>query len=89
MNFNLLSYVKKYLRESLEGIPHLDNPDMFNIKSHLLLRDGSTGIEYTVSDVNLSDPQNPIIRCYRYNPGDDTRFYLDINKKDFKNYELA
>jgi len=85
----MLKFVKKYLRESLGGIPNLDNPDMFSIKNHLIIRDGTTGIEYTVSDVDLSDKENPVIKCYRYNPGDDTRFYLNINKEDFKNYELA
>ena len=67
----------------------MDNPEKFSLSSHLLIRDNDTGIEYTVSDVDISDVQNPKLTCYRYNPEDSTTFYLDITKEDFDKYSLA
>tara|TARA_Y100000034_G_C6703415_1_gene310350 strand:- start:70 stop:339 length:270 start_codon:yes stop_codon:yes gene_type:complete len=82
-------FAKKYLisllRESLNGIPNSDNPDVFSIKKSLLLVDDDTGIEYTVSDVDISDIDSPVIKCYRFNP-DGTRAYIDIPKQEFKKY---
>jgi hypothetical protein len=80
---------KKFLVESLDGLPHLDNPDKFSISKHLLIKDDETGIEYTVSDIDISDAKNPKITCYRYEPDDLTTFYIDIEKKDFDKYSLA
>jgi len=80
---------KKYLTESLAGIPKRDNPDKFSIGRHLLIRDKSTGIEYTVSDIDIADELNPQITCYRYDPEDATTFYLNVDKNDFDKYELA
>ena len=83
------SIIKKYLIESLGSVPHLDNPDKFSIGLHLLIRDDETGIEYTVSDIDLSDTANPKFTCYRYSPNDDTTYYLDVEKEDFDKYSLA
>ena len=80
---------KTFLIENLGGIPHLDNPEKFSLASHLLIRDDSTGIEYTVADVDVSDEANPILTCYRYSPDDSTTFYIDISKEDFEKYSLA
>jgi hypothetical protein len=80
---------KKFLVESLGGIPHLDNPEKFSITNHLLIRDDESGIEYTVADIDLSDASNPKITCYRYDPENSTTFYVDIYKGDFDTYSLA
>ena len=80
---------KKYLIESLDAIPHRDSSDKFSIGRHLLIRNIMTGIEYTVADIDIVDESNPQITCYRYDPQDDTTFYLNIDKKDFDKYELA
>jgi len=81
--------IRSYLVESLGGAPHLDNPDKFSIGRHLLIRDNNTGIEYTIADIDISDSQNPVLTCYRYDPNESTTFYVDIGKEDFKKYSLA
>jgi hypothetical protein len=81
--------ISTYLVESLDGTPHLDNPDKFSIGRHLLIRDNDTGIEYTVADINVEDSQNPVLTCYRYDPREATTFYVDIGKEDFSKYSLA
>ena len=80
---------KSFLVENLGGIPHLDNPEKFSLSSHLLIRDDNTGIEYTVSDVDVTDSDNPTLTCYRYDPDESTTFYIDISKEDFDKYSLA
>jgi|ETNvirnome_2_300_1030623.scaffolds.fasta_scaffold19218_2 hypothetical protein len=84
-----IDFTKKFLiqllKEELSGIPNMDNPDLFSIKKSLVIRDDDNGIEYTVSDVDLTDVHNPAIKCYRYNL-DGTRAYIDIDKNQFKNY---
>lgn len=89
MNSNIKMITKKYLIESLAGIPHRDNSDKFSIGRHLLIRDKATGIEYTVADIDIADESDPQITCYRYDPKDATTFYLNIDKSDFDKYELA
>lgn len=89
MSKNIKEIAKYFIVESLGGLPHLDNPDKFSVSSHLLIRDDDTGIEYTVSNVDLSDQDNPKLTCYRYDPQDSTTFYLDITKEDFDKYSLA
>ena len=78
-------FLVQLLTETLEAVPAFDDPEIFSIKKSLLIKDDDTGIEYTVSDVDLSDGNNPTVKCYRYNP-DKTRAYLEIDKQDFKNY---
>ena len=89
MYLNFKNVVKEYLIESLDAVPHLNNSDKLSIGRHLIIRDEETGIEYTISDIDLTDESNPQITCYRYSPTDETTFYLDINKEDFKKYSLA
>tara|TARA_R100000657_G_C4587679_1_gene47649 strand:- start:85 stop:351 length:267 start_codon:yes stop_codon:yes gene_type:complete len=79
---------KKFLKENLSGLPHLDNPEKFSIGKHLLIKD-ENGIEYTVYDVDIGDIDNPVLTCYRYDPKEDTTFYIDISKEDFGNYTVA
>lgn len=88
MKNNLLEITKKFLRENLSSLPHLDNPEKFSIGRHLLIKNNE-GIEYTVYDVDISDISNPIITCYRYEPTEDTTFYIDIPKEEFSNYSIA
>lgn len=86
---NKKEVIRAYLVESLDGTPHLDNPDKFSIGRHLLIRNNDTGIEYTVADINVGDSQNPVLTCYRYDPSEATTFYVDIEKEDFSKYSLA
>lgn len=85
MSRNLLEYAK-FVIESLGGVPNLDNPDIFLIKNDLVIRHKKTKIEYTVEKVDLSDPKHPILFAYRYTPEGDKK-YIDIPKKEFKEYE--
>jgi hypothetical protein len=83
-----VDFAKKFLirllKENLDGIPHLDDPEQFSIKRSLVIKDDN-GIEYTVSDIDLADTDNPILRCYRYNL-DGTRSYIDLDKNKFSDY---
>jgi len=81
----IFEYAKTMI-EHLGGVPNLDNPNLFSIKSDLVIRHKDSRIEYTIEKVDLSDVKNPTIFAFRYTP-DRIKKHITINKKEFKEYE--
>ena len=70
------------------GLNELKKDDAKFLKSPLLIKHTS-GVKYTVDNVNIDDVKNPIVTAYRYDSEGDELVEIEITKKEFKDYEAV
>ena len=70
------------------GLNELKKDDAKFLKSPLLIKHTS-GVKYTVDNVNIDDVKNPIVTAYRYDSEGGESVEIEITKKEFKDYEAV
>ena len=58
------------------------------IKKFFKVADTDSGLDYTVGNIDMRNPENPVMNCYRYEDNGD-RVDIFIDKKNISNFERA
>jgi|2_EtaG_2_1085320.scaffolds.fasta_scaffold34371_2 hypothetical protein len=83
-------YFREYFKvlEGLNVVKGSEGNEKILIDKFFKIQDRENGLIYTVTDVDLAEPSNPIISSYRYDD-DGSIIKMRIEKDEFKKYERA